>query len=270
MTLPPARVTPRDGLAWVTGASSGIGRAVALTLAREGWQVAVSARSREGLESLRSETKRSDAFLIVPADVSDRASVQAAAATLERAGKPVALAVLNAGIYLPLDVTAFDSGAFRRTLDTNVMGTVHALEAVLPGMIRLKRGHIAIVSSVTGYGGLPTSAAYGASKAALINLAETLFIELYRHGVRVTVVNPGFIDTPATADNPFPMPFLMPVDKAARRLVRGLKSDAFEITFPRRFTYGLKLLGLLPAHLRLALVRRATGFDKAPPPVVQA
>ena len=117
-----------------------------------------------------------------------------------------------------------------------------------------------IVSSVTGYGGLPTSAAYGPTKAALINLAESIKFDLDRKNIRTSVVCPGFVDTPATESNPFPMPFLMPVDEAAERIINGIVTGQFEITFPRRFTYGLKLLNMLPRRLYFWLVKRATGW----------
>lgn len=247
--------------AWITGASSGIGRALALALAREGVTVAASARSREALESLAAEAGNGGARILpTPLDVTDRAAVTAAAEAAIRVFRgPPDLAVLNAGTYLPMSAADFDAARYREQVEINLMGTVHMLEALLPAYRAARRGHIAIVSSVAGYRGLPTSAAYGATKAALINLAESLKNELDRAGVKLQLVNPGFIKTPLTDKNDFKMPFLMPVDKAVARMIAGLQSNRFEITFPRRFTWQLKLLRLLPYRLYFAITRRRTG-----------
>jgi len=263
VTRPPlARVSPADGCAWVTGASSGLGRAIALALAAEGWTIGVSARRADELENLAREVAPQGRGRIIPLplDVTDAQAFAAAHAQLQDQAGPVALAVANAGVYLPTDGLAIDPALYQKTFDINVMGVIHHLAAVVPGMAEKGRGQVAIVSSVTGYGGLPQAAAYGASKAALINMAQALAFDLNRRGIRVQVINPGFVDTPATADNPFPMPFLMPVDQAAARVVAGLKTGGFEVTFPRRFTWFLKLINLLPADLYLPLVARATGW----------
>ncbi|NWG46477.1 MAG: SDR family NAD(P)-dependent oxidoreductase [Alphaproteobacteria bacterium] len=252
-------MTPKDGIALVTGASSGIGRALTLALVRKGWCVAALARREEDLAALAREAAGPGRVMPVPADITDRAGVGSAIARIEAEG-PLALAVLNAGIYLPLEVPRFDASVVERSVAVNLLGTSYCLEAIVPAMGARRRGHIAIVSSVTGYGGLPTSGAYGATKAALINLAEAMKIELDRHGVRVSVINPGFVETPAQDDNAFPKPFMISAEEAAGRIVRGLRSQAFEITFPKRFTWQLKLLGLLPARTRLELVKKRTGW----------
>jgi len=245
--------------AWITGASSGIGRALALALAREGVVVAASARSREALEALAAEAGNGR-ILPTPLDVADRAAVTAAAEAAVRVFRgPPDLAVLNAGTYLPMSADAFDAARFRTQVEVNLMGTVHMLEALLPAYLAAKKGHIAIVSSVAGYRGLPTGAAYGATKAALNNLAESLKYDLDRAGVKLQLVNPGFVKTPLTGKNDFKMPFLMPVEDAVARMIAGLRSSRFEITFPRRFTWQLKLLRLLPYRLYFAITRRRTG-----------
>lgn len=255
--MSPRSSRPADGVAWVTGASSGIGRALALHLAREGWTVHATARSAEALAALAAES--GGRIVAAPGDVTDPAAMAALVAGIE-ARAPIALAVLNAGIYLPVRGEALDRDDFARTFAVNLDGTVNALLPLLDAMKPRRAGQVAIVSSVTGYGGLPTSAAYGASKAALINLAESLKFDLDRLGIRIQVVNPGFVETPATAQNAFPMPALMKVDEAAARIVRGLAGSGFEITFPRRFTYVLKALGLLPYRLYFPLVARITGW----------
>lgn len=251
----PGRVSPRDGVAWVTGASEGIGRALAIGLARAGWRVAATARGAEALASLAGEHS---AIRSYPADVTDRVVMADTFSKIVENEGPIALAVLNAGIYLPVDACAPDVRAFEQSLSTNVMGVVHALSPVTPHMIIAGRGHIVIMGSATGYGGLPTAAAYGATKAALNNLAETLSIELHRHGLRVSIVNPGFVDTQATRANTFAMPFLMSPQDAAQHILRGLGTGAFEIAFPRRFIAMFKVLRLLPAGVRLWIIRRAT------------
>ncbi len=260
-------VTPADGIAWITGASSGIGRDVALLLAREGWTVAATARRREQLEALgREAAGLKGAIHAYPADVSDAEAMSAAVDAMEAAHGPVALAILNAGIYLPMEAPAFSAETMRKSWEVNIMGTAHGLEPLIPRMIERTRGHLVIVSSVTGYGGLPTSAAYGATKAGLNIMAESLKIELDRHGVRVSVVNPGFVETPAQDDNEFPKPFMIQSEDAARRIVAGIKRQAFEITFPKRFTFPLKVLKWLPRDWYIALIKRQTGWNEQPKP----
>lgn len=249
--------------AWITGASSGIGRELALALARRGIVVAASARSRDALEALAAEAGadlRSARILPTPLDITDRTAVAAAAEAVIRVFRgPPDLVVLNAGTYLPMAAETFDAARFRTQVEVNLMGTVHMLEALLPACLAARRGHIAIVASVAGYRGLPTSAAYGATKAALINLAESLKYDCDRAGVKLQLVNPGFVETPLTAKNEFAMPHLMPVGKAVARMIAGLQRGRFEITFPRRFTWQLKLLRLLPYRLYFAITRRRTG-----------
>lgn len=249
--------------AWITGASSGIGRELALALARRGVAVAASARSRAALESIAAAAGAevgNARILPTPLDVTDRAAVRAAAEAASRVFRgPPDLAVLNAGTFEPMTAADFDAGRFRAQLEVNLMGTVHMLEALLPAYLDARRGHIAIVSSVAGYRGLPTGAAYGATKAALINLAESLKFDCDRAGVKLQLVNPGFVQTPLTDRNEFRMPFLMPVEKAVARMIAGLQGNRFEITFPRRFTWQLKLLRALPYRLYFAVARRRTG-----------
>ncbi len=255
----PYRARPQDGIAWVTGASSGIGRAVALELARRGWTVAVTARREPELAALVNEIRAPGRIVPAPADVTDADAVAAAVARVEAEHGPVVLAFLNAGVYVPVDGVTIDVAVYRRTFDVNVMGTVNALAALLPRMAARGHGQIGINASVAGYGGLPKAAAYGASKAALINMAQALSFDANPAGVTIQVINPGFVETPATAVNDFKMPFLLSTDEAARRVVEGFLRAGFEITFPKRFAYILKALNLLPYGLYLALVGRSTG-----------
>jgi short-subunit dehydrogenase len=155
-----------------------------------------------------------------------------------------------------MPATEFSSATLRALLDINVMGTAHGLEAVLPRLIARKSGRVVIVASMAGYRGLPTAAAYGASKAALINMAEALRPELAMQGVILQVVNPGFVKTPMTAQNRFPMPFLVTAEQAAAAILRGLRSDRFEITFPARFAFLMKLVRLIPDRIYFYFTRR--------------
>ncbi|MGI9382773.1 MAG: SDR family NAD(P)-dependent oxidoreductase [Methyloligellaceae bacterium] len=240
-------------LAWVTGASSGIGRELAVRLADRSSHVAVSARSTASLDALAAGSGSISSF---PADVTDADLVEKTVDEIERAHGPIDLAVLNAGFWELVSAETFDTHLIRKTMDVNYMGVVHCLAALLPRMIARRAGQIVIVSSVAGYRGLPGSAAYGPSKAALINLAESLRPELQASNVHLQLVNPGFVETPMTAKNTFTMPMIMSVDNAAERLLQGLARDKFEITFPRRFTFLMKMIRLLPYPLFFWLVRR--------------
>ena len=246
---------PGSGCVWITGASTGLGRAIALRFAAAGHHVAASARGLEQLQSLANEAK--SPVSPRPLDVTDRAATATVIAQIEEENGPIDIAILNAGTHLPMAADKYSADIVAKLLDVNVMGVAYGLEALLPRMIERRAGTVAVVSSVAGYRGLPTAAAYGASKAALINMCESLKLELDRHDVRLVLINPGFIDTPLTAKNPFPMPFLMPADKAAERVYRGLiHGHAFEITFPRRFTWMLKFLRMLPYRLYFAATRK--------------
>jgi NAD(P)-dependent dehydrogenase (short-subunit alcohol dehydrogenase family) len=166
------------------------------------------------------------------------------------------LAFLNAGTYVRFGVADFTVEAFGRQIEINVMGTVNCLDPVLARMRQRNAGHIAVVSSLTAYRGLPYASAYGASKAALTNMCEAMKPELDALGIQMTIIHPGFVKTPLTDLNEFPMPFLMEADAAARRIVDGLERGAFEITFPRRLAILLKLARCLPYGLYFAMTRR--------------
>lgn len=242
------------GSAWVTGAGTGIGRALALRLAREGWQVAVSARTKQDLDSLAAEMPgQIHAF---PLDVTDGERARETAAAVETTLGPLDLVVLNAGTYRRDSATHFDAEAFGAMVDVNIMGSVHCLAAVLPGMIERRSGRVAVVGSVSGYTGLPGAAGYGATKAALIAMCEALHPELQTHNVQLSIINPGFVDTPLTRKNDFPMPFIISTDEAVDHIMNGLRSKRFEIAFPWKMVLATKLLAALPARLRFAVTRR--------------
>jgi len=247
-------------LVWITGASSGIGRALALNLANRGQTVAVSARGEASLRDLADEARDLPGDIHpYPLDITNTEKCVETVRAISGDLGEIDLAVLNAGTHHPIDAEAFAAGDLLKLININLLGTGNCLDPVLKKMIPAKRGHIAIVASVAGYRGLPTSAYYGASKGAQINMAEALKFDLDRHGIKLQLVNPGFVKTPLTDKNEFPMPFLMEVEDAAERMAKGFESNAFEITFPRRFAYLLKALRCLPYFLYFPIVRRMTG-----------
>jgi len=237
---------------WITGASSGIGLELARLMATKAAQVAVSARSAGPLSALAADQP---GIVAKPLDVTDAGAVSACVKELETQTGGIDLAVLNAGVWTLMDSAELDLKAVRAGIEVNYMGVIHAIDALLPGMLARGRGHIAIVASVAGYRGLPRAVAYGPTKAALINLAETLRLELEPRGITISVVNPGFVDTPMTEDNPFPMPAIISAEEAARRLLDGLERRRYEIVFPRRLVYALKLLRVLPNAAFFRVVR---------------
>lgn len=246
-------------IVWIAGASSGIGRALALEMARDGWLVAASARRQEQLDDLAAEGPEGR-IKAYPVDVTDTAATEETVRKIEMDLGPVTCAVLAAGTHIPQTLDSFKPEDFRTLLGLNVMGVVNGIAAVLPGFRERRGGHLVVVSSVAGYRGLPQAPGYGASKAALINMTESLKFDLDHIGVKTQIVCPGFVRTPLTDKNPFPMPFLMEVEDAARAMYRGMQSNAFEITFPKRLAWILKGLGLLPDGLYFKLVHRGTGL----------
>lgn len=255
------RADPKDGVAWVTGASYGMGRHVALDLARDGYTVAATARSADKLEALAAESASLPGrILAFPADVTDPAAMKETVAAIEREAGEIVLAVFNAGNYFPTRGDALEAESFVKTYEINVFGVIYGLVPVIERMKAHGRGQVAMVGSVSGYGGLPTASAYGASKAAINNMAAALKFDFDRMNIRLQVVNPGFVDTPLTRKNRFSMPALVPVEKASRRLVDGLRKGGFEITFPRRLSWALKFVNLLPYPLYFRIVGRSTGL----------
>lgn len=238
---------------WIAGASTGIGKALALALVERGARVAVSARSAAGLEQAFS-----DRALLLPCDVTDAAAVQRVADSLKSQWGGLDLVVAMAGTYAQMRAGEFNLDEARRIVEVNLDGVLNLFAAVRPHLMDQRSGHFAIVASVAGYGGLPNSMAYGASKAACINLAQSMWMDLRDHGIGVTVINPGFVRTPLVAANRFPMPFIIEPPEAAEAILAGLARGDFEIHFPRVFTRLLKLLNLLPHRLYLPLVKRLT------------
>lgn len=228
---------------WVSGAGTGIGHDIALALARRGTKVAISGRTAATLNEVAHLHK---GISVYPLDVTDCDACAAVVRRIETDLGPIDLAILNAGVWYPMSAAQFDPGKARASMDVNYMGLVHGLAALMPSMIARGGGHIALVASVAGYRGLPKAAGYAPSKAAAISLAECLKPDLERHGVSISVVNPGFVETPMTKVNTFPMPFILKADDAAARIIRGLERGRFEVAFPWQLVWILKVARLLP------------------------
>jgi short-subunit dehydrogenase len=171
------------------------------------------------------------------------------------------LAILNAGTHNPVNGASLEIKNIKRVINTNLMGTVNCLVPTLENFVDRRDGHLAIMTSLAGYRGLPTASAYGATKAALINMCEALRVEVEKSGVVISIISPGFVRTALTDLNSFPMPFLMEPEEAARRIIRGLESRRFEIAFPRRFYFFMKILRILPYTLFFFITRRLISKD---------
>ena len=268
MALNPILNDWRDKTVWLVGASSGIGHATANLLHDLGATVYVSARNAQALREWAARHPGDDArgrsrAVALPLDVMDASAVRDAARGIE-ARQPIDLVMYCAGHYRELRAQDFSLDEMLQHQRINYVGALHLLDAVLPGLqARASAGtpcHISLVSSVAGFRGLPRSLAYGPTKAALINLAETLYLDLRPQGIGVSLVNPGFVQTPLTAQNDFAMPGLITPAQAAQSILRGWSDGEFEIHFPKRFTRWMKLLRLLPYSWYFALVRKLTGL----------
>jgi len=244
---------------WVVGASQGIGEAIARLLIAKHARVALSARNAPALEVVARLAPAGETA-VLPLDVTDAAAFRPALAAIVQRWGGVDLVLLVAGTHQPMRAWELEGKAVRGLVEINLMGVLNALEAVVPQLLSQGRGGVGIVSSVAGYRGLPTGLVYGSTKAALINLAETLYLDLQPRGIAVYLVNPGFVRTPLTDRNAFPMPALISAEAAAQRTLQGLERGAFEIHYPKRFTCAMKLLRILPYRLYFAVVHRLTGL----------
>lgn len=244
-------------VAMITGASAGIGRALAIKLARDGWQVAVCARREEALHGIAEEfPELADHLHPFPLDVTDPAESQAVFMAVEADLGEVDTLILNAGDYDPMTLDEFDPALFRRLVEVNYLGAVNGIGAALGPMRERGRGQILVTASLSAYRGLPQAAPYGASKAAVLNMAESLRPALEGTGVSLRVINPGFVKTRLTEKNRFHMPQLLTPEAAAEYIHQEIDDGGFEIVFPKRFGYTLKLLRLLPYRLYFWVTKR--------------
>jgi len=252
MSLNPPITDWHGKTVWLIGASTGIGRATASQLCALGAKVVVSARKVAALESFVQSHPGSS---LLPLDSTNKEAVHLACDAVFAQGQ-IDLVLYCAGYYSEQRATAFNLAEMLRHLDVNYVGALYVLDALLPRLLKQGHGHISLVSSVAGYRGLPQSLAYGPTKAALTNLAETLHNDLAGSGIAVSVINPGFVETPLTALNDFKMPALMKPEQAATEIIASWRKGEFEIHFPKRFTRWMKLLRILPNGLYFRAVRR--------------
>ena len=235
---------------WIIGASSGIGEALARELDSQGAHLILSARNQKKLENIATTLKGN--HTVLPCDVGNAENLIETAKSIQNLDSVIFLAA----IYTPVNLPAENEIEFvNNALMINLGGAFNTVHAVLPIFKKQGYGHIALCGSVAGYRGLPYGQPYCATKAAIINYAESLKIELEDDNIHIQVINPGFVKTPLTDQNDFAMPMIMEVEAAAKALVRGLKSNAFEIHFPKRFTFIMKAIGILPRFLYFPLSR---------------
>ena len=245
------------GVALVTGASSGLGAEMARQLGRSGWKVGLTARREAELEAVaRSIREAGGIAFVAPADLADPGALRTAITAVVEALGPVDLLIANAGVGVSMLGRDFSAEAFDRMIGVNLSGVGHAIEAVLPGMLRKGAGQIVGISSLAGYRGLPGSSGYSATKAGLSTLLEGLRADLARSGIAVTTVHPGFVRTPMTAGSSKLMPLAMDVGPAARIILRGVASRRSRVDFPWRMAAFLRLVRLMPDRLydRLAVL----------------
>jgi short-subunit dehydrogenase len=236
---------------WITGASSGIGKALAEKFASEGWKVAASARRKEILDEMSSHEN----IFSYPLDVTNQDQIKISFEKIIEDFNGLDLCVFSSGTYDPKLEQEINVKQNKFVMETNFFGVLYCINAVENYFKNKKKGHISIVSSVAAYRGLPNSSGYGPSKAALTNLAESLYFDFKKHNVRISLVSPGFIKTPLTDKNEFPMPFIKSPEFAAEKMFNGLtKSKAFEIHFPKALTILLKIFRVLPYKIYLFLI----------------
>ncbi|WP_409525824.1 SDR family NAD(P)-dependent oxidoreductase [Nitrincola sp. MINF-07-Sa-05] len=251
-------------LVWITGGGTGIGRSTALSLSESGARVIISGRTENALKAVADESvaqHHSGSVIPLVLDMTDQVAVGQAVELIEAEYGKLDLALLCAGNHQSMPVDRFSATTCRELMEVNYFGVMNALDALLPRMLARDSGVLGVVASVAGYRGLPTAAAYGGSKAALINACEALATELRGTGVHLSLINPGFVRTPLTDKNSFPMPFLIEADDAASAILKGLQRKRFEIAFPWTFVLQLKIMRLLPYFIYLPLIRKVTGAD---------
>ena len=245
---------------WITGASSGIGKSLALKFANEGWQVAASARREDLLNQLSESNQNISPF---PLDVTSRENCEEIFEKIKNKFESIDTCFFSTGTWDPKKEKEIDIDQMKRVMEVNFFGTLNCIKAVEMYFKEKKNGNISIVSSIAGYRGLPNSTGYGASKAALNNLAESLYFDFGRYNVRVSLISPGFIKTPMTDKNKFKMPFLKTPEFAAEKIYNGLiNGSSFEIDFPKELTLILKFLKILPDSVYFKLIRKLTKYQK--------
>ena len=239
---------------WITGASSGIGKALAIKFAEKGWIVAASARRENLLEELKKFNPNIYSF---PLDVTEIENCKLIANKIIEKFGGIDICVFGTGIHDPKSEKKFNLNKIREIMEVNYFGTMNSINSIYEYFSEKKNGQISIISSVAGYRGLPAAGAYCASKAALTSYAESLNFDMQMKNVKVSLISPGFIKTPMTDQNDFPMPMIKSPEFAANEIFKGLtEKKSFEIHFPKAFTYFLKFLQILPSSIYFKLVSK--------------
>ncbi len=246
---------------WIIGASHGIGEALAKKYFAHGFDLMISARNKQKLQQIREEIlsqnlEAKNQILVSALDVCDVDSLQKSCDEILQKASRIDLVIFASALYQPSLAMNFDLQKAQEIFAVNFGGALNLLHVILPKMRHQNFGHIGIIASVAGYCGLPKSLAYGASKAALINLCEGIYPELKAHNIDLSVINPGFVKTRLTAQNSFAMPFIVTPNQAADKIYEGLEAKKFEIHFPKRFTYFLKFLRILPNFIFLKIIKK--------------
>lgn len=245
---------------WITGASSGIGRALAIKFAKQGWQVAISARRENLLKELSQNYSNIHSF---PLDVTDSEMCKIVFKQITEKFNNIEICVFGTGIHDPKSEKKFNLEKIKEIMSVNYFGTINSINSIYRYFKEKKNGQISIISSVAGYRGLPAAGAYCASKSALSSFTESLYFDMRRFNVKVSLINPGFIKTPMTDQNDFPMPLIKSVEFAANQIFVGLtKKNSFEIHFPKSFTYLMKLIQLLPNWMYFGVINFVNKFMK--------
>ena len=245
---------------WITGASTGIGKALALKFSKNGWIVAISARRKELLEEISRSNENIHSF---PLDVTKMEECNKVFSDIKNKFNNINICIFSTGTWNPKKEKEIDVEQIENVMKVNFFGTLNTIKCVEKYYKELRKGHISIVSSIAGYRGLPNSTGYGPSKSALNNLAESLYFDFGRYNVRVSLISHGFIKTPMTDKNDFKMPFLKTPEYAADQIYDGLvNKKSFEIHFPKALTVTLKILSFLPSKLYFNLLGRFTKYQK--------
>ena len=249
-----------DKVIWITGASTGIGKSLAIKFSKNGWKVAISARRAEILDDI---SKQNENIFPFPLDVTNKEECKKVFLEVKNKLHNIDICVFSTGTWDPKKEKDIDIDQIENVMKVNFFGTLNSIKSVEKYFKDLGKGHISIVSSIAGYRGLPNSTGYGPSKSALNNLAESLYFDFKKYGVRISLISPGFIKTPMTDKNDFKMPFLKTSEYAADKIYHGLvNTNVFEIHFPKQLTLILKFLKILPNWLYLKLVGKLTKYQK--------
>jgi short-subunit dehydrogenase len=245
-----------DKVIWITGASSGIGRALTISLSSIDCDIYISSRSQDKLQETKALCENQNNIHILKGDLTEKTCNQSISDSIKNKSGHLDVAILNAGTCEYVDIDHFDSALFQRLIDNNYMSMIYGIEATLPLLKQSNHAHLVGMSSTAAYLGLPRSEAYGASKAAILNLFRALKVSMAPYDIEVSVICPGFVKTKLTDKNDFPMPYLISSQQASEEILKGIANKKHEIHFPKRFSYTLKAISLLPDFIQFKLLSK--------------